>query len=217
MFKESNFQSKRDLIGQCLLSLTEYWASPWIAFANCSLKLRSRNKISPAVYKNESCLWARKLKQVFVHGRRVQIYLKREPRQTFAFNSSRVIHPESFPCLTFLRKIPSKVIYTPLDTRGVCRQMDTQEQSSTQGPAGLPVPREFTEFPSLGSLKLPGNLQSFLPCEHSKSSALCTSWPAWADTMKSQLYHLQHNWTIHSSLTYCPWIKGWSSTFICAA
>lgn len=145
MFKESNFQSKRDLIGQCLLSLTEYWASPWIAFASCSLILRSRNKISPVVYKNESCLWARKLKQVFVHGRRVQIYLKRETCQTFAFNSSRLIHPESFPCLTLQRKKSPLELFAPLDMRGVCRQMEPRNRAA---------PRD-----QLDSLKLPGTLE----------------------------------------------------------
>lgn len=79
-----------------------------------TLKLRSRNEISPLVYKNESWSWARKLKQVFVHGRRVQIYLKREASQTFAFNSFRVIHPEFLPCLTFLwKKSPLKLFTLP--------------------------------------------------------------------------------------------------------
>lgn len=154
MFKESNFQSKRDLIGQCLLSLTENWASPWIAFANCTLKLSSRNKISPLVYKNESCLWARKLKQVFVHGRRVQIYLKRETCQTFAFNSSRITHPKCLPCPTFLRKNRSSLkLFTP-------KQTDTGSRAAPRG--------------QLDSLELPGNSEfPSLWAQWELCSALC--------------------------------------------
>lgn len=89
--------------------------SPWIGFDNCSLRFRSRNKISPFVFKSKSCLRARKLKQVFVHHRRVKIYLKTETCKTFAFNSSMAPHPECLPCLTFLRsRPPPKKLFTPL-------------------------------------------------------------------------------------------------------